>query len=201
MYRDPLARVPGVVIGYPGPARRSPDYYALNMVDALLTGGESSRFQLDLVKGKESVIQYEANLGWPFAGPSDYKAPGDYGIFLLYKPNFAAQQIVDQVQEEIARVQKEGVEQKELDRVRTFLRLSRISQMQGSLSRAQLLGQYELFDGNPELVNTEIGDFLAVTPAQMQAAARKYLTPERRTVLEIAPAPRKRPAGAQKEAQ
>ncbi|HZT32946.1 MAG TPA: pitrilysin family protein [Bryobacteraceae bacterium] len=201
VYRDPLARVPGVVIGYPGPARRSPDYYALNMVDALLTGGESSRFQLDLVKGKESVIQYEANLGWPFAGPSDYKAPGDYGIFLLYKPNFAAQQIVDQVQEEIARVQKEGVEQKELDRVRTFLRLSRISQMQGSLSRAQLLGQYELFDGNPELVNTEIGDFLAVTPAQMQAAARKYLTPERRTVLEIAPAPRKRPAGAQKEAQ
>src|SRR5581483_9302463 len=67
VHRDPLARVPAVVIGYPGPPRRSPDYYALNMVDAVLTAGESSRFQLNLVKGKQSVVQYEANLGWPFA--------------------------------------------------------------------------------------------------------------------------------------
>ena len=66
-YKDPLARVPGVVIGYPGPKRRSPDYYALNMIDAILTAGDSSRFRQDLVKGKQSVIQYEANLGWPFA--------------------------------------------------------------------------------------------------------------------------------------
>src|SRR5579871_1327116 len=34
VYKDPLARVPGVIIGYPGPKRRSPDYYALNMIDA-----------------------------------------------------------------------------------------------------------------------------------------------------------------------
>jgi predicted Zn-dependent peptidase len=193
-YKDPLARVPGVVIGYPGPARRSPDYYALNMVDALLTGGESSRFQLDLVKGKESVVQYEANLGWPFASAQDYKAPGNYGIFLLYKPNFNAKQIVDQVQEELARIQKEGVEQKEVDRVRTFLRLARVNQLQSSLSRAQLLGQYDLFDGKPELINSEMNDFLSVTPAQMQEAAKKYLTPERRTVLEIVPAPNQKEA-------
>lgn len=200
-YSDPLARVPGVVIGYPGPARRTPDYYALNMVDALLTGGESSRFQLDLVKGKESVIQYEANLGWPFASASDYKAPGNYGIFLLYKPNFTAKQIVDQVQDELTRIQKDGVDPKELDRVRTFLRSARINQLQSSLSRAQLLGQYELFDGNPELINTELTDFLAVTPAQIQAAAKKYLTPERRTVLEIVPAPKKGPAKTEKEGE
>ncbi|MDQ6759145.1 MAG: insulinase family protein, partial [Acidobacteriota bacterium] len=36
-YKDPLARVPGVIVGYPGPKRRSPDYYAINMIDAILT--------------------------------------------------------------------------------------------------------------------------------------------------------------------
>jgi predicted Zn-dependent peptidase len=200
-YGDPLARVPGVILGYPGPGRRSPDYYALNMLDALLTGGESSRFQLNLVKGKESVIQYEANLGWPFASPSDYKAPGDYGIFLLYKPNFTGKQIVEQVQGEINRIQNEGVDPKELDRVRTFLRSARINQLQSSLSRAQLLGQYELFDGNPELINTELTDILAVTPAQVQAAAKKYLAAEKCTVLEIVPAPKKNPAKAEKEGE
>jgi len=47
--KDPLARVPGIVIGYPGPKRRSTDYYALHMIDAILTGGDSSRFRLNLV--------------------------------------------------------------------------------------------------------------------------------------------------------
>ena len=66
VYNDPLARVPAVMIGLPGTERRSPDYYALNMLDAMLTGGNSSRFRLDLVKGKESLIQYESNLAGRF---------------------------------------------------------------------------------------------------------------------------------------
>jgi predicted Zn-dependent peptidase len=40
---------------------------------------------------------------------------------------------------------------------------------------------------------------LAVTPAQIQAAAKKYLTPERRAVLEIMPAPAGAPGASQKE--
>ena len=122
LYKDPLAQVPGVVIGYPGPQRRSPDYYALGMLDVMLTGGESSRFQQDLVKGKQSVIQYEANLGWPFASADDYKAPGHYAMFLLHNPKFKGAQIVDQVQAELGKIQKEGVDAKELDRVKTYYR-------------------------------------------------------------------------------
>lgn len=193
VYKDKLARVPGVVIGYPGPVRRSPDYYALNVLDALLTGGESSRFQLDLIKGRQSVVQYEANLGWPFAGPSDYRDPGIYGMFLLYKPNFTGPQIVAQVEDEIARIQKDGVDEKQLGRVKTFLRSARIRELQGSLGRARLLGQYELLDGKAEWINTEMEQLMAVTPAQVQAVAKKYLVPERRTVLEIQPEPTARP--------
>ena len=59
--------------------------------------------------------------------------------------------------------------------------------MQSSLSRAQQLAQYAIADGNPALINTEMDAMLAVTPAQIQAAAKKYLTPERRAVLEIDP--------------
>ncbi|HWQ56462.1 MAG TPA: pitrilysin family protein [Bryobacteraceae bacterium] len=190
VHKDAHARVPGVVIGYPGPVRRSTDYYALNILDALLTGGESSRFQQNLVKGKQSIIQYESNLGWPFAGPSDYKDPGMYAMFLLYKPNFSGKQIVEQAQEEIARVQKEGVDAKELERVKTFVRAFRIRELQGAMARARLLGQYELFDGSAEWLNKEMDRYMAVTPAEVQAAAKKYLVPERRAVLEIVPAPK-----------
>ncbi|MGI8991594.1 MAG: M16 family metallopeptidase [Bryobacteraceae bacterium] len=191
LYKDPLAKVPGVVLGYPGPKRRSPDYYALGMTDVLLTGGESSRFQLDLVKGKQSVVQYEGDLGWPFASASDYKDPQDYALFLLYKPTFKAADIVSQVQEEIARIQKDGVDPKELDRARTFFRAQRIGSLQSALNRAQLLGKYEILDGDPSMINTEMDKFLAVTPDRIQAAARKYLVASQRDVLEIQPTPAK----------
>ena len=190
VYRDPLAQVPAAILSYPGPQRRSADYYALYMADAILTGGDSSRLQLNLVKGKQSLVQYEANLGWPFASPSDYKDPGVYGIFVLHKPNFTGKQIVGQIQEELDKLRKEPVSDKELAQTRAFIRSTRIVQLQSALSRAQLLGQYELLDGDPNLINSELDPILAVTPAAIQAAVGKYLTPDKRGVLEIVPAPK-----------
>ncbi|HUI76389.1 MAG TPA: pitrilysin family protein [Bryobacteraceae bacterium] len=201
VYKDPLARVPGLVIGYPGPKRRSPDYYALNMVDAVLTGGDSSRFRLDLVKGKKSVIQYEANLGWPFASPVDYRDPEPYAIFLLYNPAFTADQMVSQVQDEIAKLQSEPLDAKDLERVKTQMRANRIKELQSSLNRARALAQYALADGKPELINTELDAMLAVTPAQIQAAAKKYLSADRRAVLQIDPAPAGGSGKSSKEGQ
>ena len=193
-YKDPLARVPGVVLGYPGPKRRSPDYYALSMVDAILTAGDSSRIRQDLVKGKQSVIQYEANLGWPFASALDYRDPEPYAMFILHNPTFTSKQIVDQVQEEIAKLQERPLDAKEMERVKTQVKALTIRDLQSSMSRARTLGQYAITDGKPELINTELDAMLAVTPEQVQAAARKYLVPEKRAVLEITPAPNAAPA-------
>jgi zinc protease len=188
VYKDKLAKVPALVIGYPGPARRTPEYNALVMLDLVLTGGDSSRFQQHLVKGRKSVIQYEANLGWPFAGSTDYKDPGVYAMMLLYNPSFRSEQILAQVEEELEKIRTEGVDEAELERTRTYLRSSRIRQLQSSRSRAIFLGRYELLDGNPEYVNTELADLLAVTSAGIRNAAREYFDPRKRTVLDIVPA-------------
>jgi len=189
VYKDPLAKVPGVVIGYPGPKRRSPDFYALSMIDAILTGGDSSRFRQDLMKGKQSVIQYEANLGWPFASSLDYRDPGPYAMFLLYNPKFTGKQIVEQVQEEITRLQTKPVDAKELERVRTQFRAVTIRSLQGAMGSARMLAQYAITDGDPKLINTELDRVMAVTPEQIQAAAKRYFVSEKRVVLEIAPTP------------
>ncbi|MCZ2151057.1 MAG: insulinase family protein [Bryobacterales bacterium] len=189
-YKDPLARVPIAAIAYPGPKRRSPDFYALAMLDMILTTGESSRLYLDLVKGKQSLLNIEASLGWPFGQPSDYKEPGIYGINLTFNPTFTAKQIVTQLEEEITRLHTTPVDPRELDRARATVRSIRIQGLQSTMTRASLLAQYELLDGKPELINTELNDYLAVTPAQIQAVAKKYLTPTQMSVLEVIPAPK-----------
>jgi zinc protease len=89
-------------------------------------------------------------------------------------------------------VQRDGVEMKELERARTFLRASRIKELQSPLTRASYLAQYEMFDGKPELITSELDDFLAVTPEQIQAFAKKYLVPEKMAVLEIKPTPKEK---------
>jgi len=184
---DQHARVPAVVVGWPAPKGHSPDWYALGMLDAVLTGGESCRFQLDLVKGKQSVLQFQEGLGWPFQQFSDYKDPGDFAAFVLFKPNFTAAQIVDQIQAEIDRIARDGVDRKELDRVKAVLRYSKITSLQSSLERAKLLGQYEVIDGKPELLDQDFTNLFAVTSQQIQDAA-KNLTASRRDVLIIQPA-------------
>ena len=187
VYNDPLAKVPAVVAGYPGPRRRSDEFKALVMLDILLTAGDSSRFYQNLVKGRKSVIQYEANLGWPFSGPADYRDPGVYAMYFLYHPQFTGEEVAAQAEQEVARIRDEGVPEDELARARTYLRASRIRQLQGSRVRAALLGQYEMIDGAPELINTELNEYLAVDAAAIRDAAGRFVSPQKRTLLDIIP--------------
>jgi len=46
-----------------------------------------------------------------------------------------------------------------------------------------LLACFTLFDNDPQLVNTILDGFLAVTPAQIAAAAKRYLIPENRAIV------------------
>jgi zinc protease len=45
------------------------------------------------------------------------------------------------------------------------------------------LACFTLFDDDPGRINTILEGFQAVTPAQVQAAARKYLVPSNRATL------------------
>jgi predicted Zn-dependent peptidase len=49
------------------------------------------------------------------------------------------------------------------------------------------LACFTLFDGDPDRINTVLDGFLAVTPAEVQAAAKKYLVPANRAVLARVP--------------
>jgi predicted Zn-dependent peptidase len=182
---DEYARVPAVIVGWPAPKRHSADWYALDMLDALLTGGRGSRLDREVMNGRQSVLQIEANLGWPSSAPMDFKDPGYYAAMLIHKPAFSAQDIVDQYQQVIDAVAATGVDSLELKRAKALLRLDKANSLQTALERARLLGIFELLDGDPGLIDRDFAARLAVTSDQIQAAAKKYLTSARRDVMVI----------------
>ena len=185
---DTLAQVPALILGYPGPPRRSVDYFALVLIDVILTAGESCRLFQSLVKKNQSVIQFEASLGWPFASSVDYREPGRYSLFLLHNPAVSASEIREQVEEEFAKLAREGVDDAELQRARTLLRSGRVSQMQSCLSRGMTLGRYMLFDGDPSLINRDLQRLMEVSAQEIQDCATRLFLRERQAALEIVPA-------------
>ena len=119
------------------------------------------------------MIQYEANLGWPFGQASDYVIPAPTPCSWYIYPQFTGRQIAEQVTEEIAAIQKSGVPEKELQRARTFVRSSVTRRMESSINRATLLGQDEIFHGEGVTLTPNIDKPLAVTGEDIQAAAKK----------------------------
>jgi predicted Zn-dependent peptidase len=183
--KDPKAKGPALIVGWPAPPRHSPDWYSLNMIDAVLTAGEDARVRVAMAQGRESLLRADFNLGWSAASPLDAEDPTYYAGIMVYKPGFTAQQILDQYQSEIERIAREGVGRSELERLKDYLRFTRLGALQTGLSRARLLGIHELIDGDAGYADKDYASLLNVTAEQVAAAARKYLTPTRRDSLSI----------------
>src|SRR5262249_27372747 len=86
-------------------------------------------------------------------------------------------------------VAEKGVTQEELDKVRTQSREARIRRRETCTQIATQLGEEEVFGGNADRVNTEMAKYDALTPADIQAAARKYLRPAHLTIVQYRPDP------------
>jgi predicted Zn-dependent peptidase len=185
---DANARVPAVIIGWPAPPRHSTDWYALNVMDAVLTSGDSARLKLDMVKGAQSLLEADSGLGWPTAMEIDFKEPAYYATILIHKPGFTAKEMTDKYQQELNGLVQDGVGSAELERAKAVMRFQRASGSQTALSRARILGIHELMDGDPGYGEKDDAAQFAITSEQIQAAVKKYLTVERRDVLIVQPA-------------
>jgi zinc protease len=173
---DALARLPQIDLAFKAVPGNTPEFYALQVLSASLQSGQSSRLFQTLVKDK----QLATNVG----GFMDEKR----GIGALYisatlkqgvKPADAEAAIYD----EIERLKKEGIADWELQKAKNNTRRAFINNLQSSLLRAVTIGQYAVYYNEPNLINTRLDKVSAVTKADVQRVANKYLTATNRTVV------------------
>jgi predicted Zn-dependent peptidase len=89
--------------------------------------------------------------------------------------------------EEIAKVAAEGVDDAELARVKTRMLADWYNGLEFFMSRADRLAKLQTLWGDANVVNAIPGWIEAVTSADVQRAARTYLTRENRTVIDRVP--------------
>jgi zinc protease len=189
---DPLARLARVDIAYRIPASGQADARALAIAASILGGGgggfrggggggrSNSRLYQKLVDDKELAVQVSAN--------TDRRAgPGMFHISATVRPGKKPEEVEGLIFEEIAKLHSEPVTAKELQRVRIGLQRAMESRLT-VLSRAQALADNAALYNDPNRINSEIDQQLAVTPADIQKAVRAYLVASNRVVIDTLPA-------------
>jgi zinc protease len=181
-YPDRFAQLPALMLGWKAPVRRTPQFYALTLAADLLLEGESSRLYQKLVKGDESVVAVQGGMG-------ERRGPSSLYLFAIPKPGRTTEEIRRTIQEEIKRLAEEGAAPEEMEKLRNNLLNDAVRGRQSTMYRAQMLAEYALYDGDPELFNTELESYLAVTPEEIRDATARYLASDNFSLIEVVPAP------------
>lgn len=181
-YVDKLAPVPAFALGWKIPARRTPEFYALSLASHLLFEGESARLYQKLVKGEESVVQIQG-------GIDERRGPSGLFIVVIPKPEREGAQIRASIFTEIKDLATHGPSDEEMEKLRNNLFNAAVRSRQSSLFRSQQIAEFTLYDGDPELFNTDLQNYLDVTQAQIRDAVKHHLDTDNRVLLDIVPAP------------
>ena len=186
---DPLANRPALALGYHHPDRKTPEFFAMGLIDQLLVQGEDSRLHESLVqkRGLTGAVSGGANPG--LGSMFDIKGPTLWTVYLIHDVAKSADEIIKAIDEEIARLQNTPVTEEELKLALIKQRSALYAEQEQFVrfGRANLLASYALFDDNPGKINTLEDEFRKVTPELIQKTAREYLRPTNRTVLTITP--------------
>lgn len=180
-------RLPSLLLGFNVPALKTADNpadaHALRLLSALLSGGESARLPVQLERQQELV-----------AGASSWYNPftrGDSLFVLSATPNVEKGVSLEQVEQalwqQLQALQAAPPTAAELERVRAQLIASEVYARDSITRQARSIGMLETVGLSWQLLDSDFDSLNAVTPADIQAAAQRYFTPQRSTTLHVLP--------------
>ncbi|MCW5958595.1 MAG: insulinase family protein [Pyrinomonadaceae bacterium] len=180
-YEDKLAPFPAFIMGWKIPPRNTDEHKALYLAGHLLFEGASSRLYQKLVKGEESIFQL-------FGINDERRGPSGISIGAIPKPGQDLSKIRDVIMREIKDIAENGPTAEEMFKLENQLINQTVRSRQSAMARAQMIAEYALYDGDAELVNNELTEYLAITSEQIRQAVDKYLNTENRALLDVVPA-------------
>ena len=181
------AKEPYLIMGYKTPnvadAAEPWEPYALEVASFILDGGSSARLARELVRGGKIAATAGASYS-PFT-----RLPGLFQLDGVPANGHDIPALEQALRAQVERLQREPVDPAELERIRTQLIANKVYEQDSVFNQGMKLGLLETVGLGWELADRYVDLLGQVTPEQVQAVARHYLTPDRLTVAVLDPQP------------
>ena len=155
------------------------DDAALDVLAYVLAGDKTSRLHKRLVYDLQ--VAQEVN-----AGQVSGRLDGAFLLDVTPKPRQTPSRMAQLVDAELARVQANGITERELARARNTIRANLLDRLASVLGKADQLNFYSYFVGTPDYVRQDAARYDRVTAADVQRVAATYLG-KPKVVLTVVP--------------
>lgn len=166
---------PYLAIAYHVPPARDSDYYALQLLNAVLSGGNSSRLYAALVDQKGLASQVFVNYGEAFD-------PTLFQVAAVAKKGVAPETLEKAVYEELEKIKKSGITERELQKVKNQALIQFYNQVETINGKSNNLGTYEVFFGDYRKMFQAPTAYNTITTADIKRVANQYLKKSNRVV-------------------
>jgi zinc protease len=183
--------LPAVVLGYKMPAAYAADSYPLEMAANILSAGESSRLYRKLVYESQSAVQV-------FGAGNFTEDPNLFFAVAVMNQGKTAAEGEKEIHDVLEAMRTTPVTQAELEKARNQEISTFILGRETVQAKADAIGRYAVIGRNPNLMNTDLSNYLKVTAADIQRVARDYFVATHATVLVVEP-PKASSTGQQQE--
>ncbi|WP_454718408.1 M16 family metallopeptidase [Caulobacter segnis] len=183
----PNVPLPALAITWLAPAAADKDVPALTVLDAVLSAGKSSRLYDSLVYDQKIAQSV-------FSSAPNNAQPGLFYVGAVMAGGKTVAQGETALRAQVARVRDGMVTPAELAEAKAGLLADAVRRREEIDGRAFAIGYALETEGDPAAANTSLAKLQAVTAADIQRVAKKYLADDRRTVIRYL-AEKDKPAG------
>lgn len=173
-------QVPRVHLSWRGPTAYSAEQPAMDIASVILGDGKSSRLYKRLVYDEKIAQDVSVYANAEEIG-------GELRIVATAKPGVDPKRLVKEISEEVEKLSKTAPDAKELERAQNAYEASFLNGLEPTLQRAIKLAEYDVMAKDPDYFAKDLARYRAVTAAQVKDVVAKYLKPNARIVLTIAP--------------
>jgi predicted Zn-dependent peptidase len=194
--QDKLAPRPAYSAAWHVPARNTPEWYAMGLLDQILGQGQDSRLYGELVRKRNLAGGLQAGINIGLGNQFNYNGPMLWTVGLIHDPSKSRDEITAAIDSVIEDIRTNPVSQEELNRARTKIRsqLYNLADPSTRFGLVDLLAVGALWENDPKWVNGLEAGFNRVTPELLMATAKEYLRPTNRSILIVEPAGAAAPA-------
>jgi zinc protease len=179
-HEDNFANVPELTMVWPVPQAYQKDSYALDFLAKILSDGKKAPLYKVLVKEKKLTSRTTAynNSG---------ELTGEFTISIRANEGKNLKEIEDAVFESLTRFEKEGITEKDIERVKASSEKNFYDGIESILGKSFQLAAYNTFLNDPGFIEKDIENIKAVTLSDVQMVYNKYIKGRPHVVTSFVP--------------